>query len=93
MNAGGVDKACKSNATPILAMMYCLSRRESEAASLSRVLKCISVDGIGVAWQTGSERVGTYPEVVNNPEKSGTMHDVLYGGKIYRFGRGLRPIS
>jgi len=32
-----------------------------------------------VAWQTGSDNIGIFPRVVNNPEKFGIMRDTLYG--------------
>ena len=44
-------------------------------------------------WQTGSDNIGIYLEVVDNLEKSRLIHDMFYGIKIYRFKRSLCPIS
>src|SRR3989344_9080249 len=46
-----------------------------------------------VPWQTREEHVGLYPKVRDNPPKGGIILDSLFGGKIYRFGNGLRAIS
>ena len=48
--------------------------------------------GLG-PWQTGSDNIGIYLEVVDNSEKSELIHDMFYGIKIYRFKRSLCPIS
>ena len=71
----------------------CITLRKDESRFALMCCNRKIVVGVGVAWQTGSDNIGIFPEVVNNPEKFGIMRDMLYGVKIYRFRRSLCPIS